>query len=99
MTISCRIPFYSTLPWYRTITPTATGLHAHHDKKQNPSYVGSFHRTVLLSALCLCVLILPLLRTPPLRHPLRFRIAILEPKINFFNYCILIFYPLYFSCS
>jgi hypothetical protein len=42
------MPFYSTLFWSRTIIPTATDLNEHHDKKQNQSYAGSFHRTVLL---------------------------------------------------
>jgi len=43
------MPFYSTLPWLRTITPTASGLDEHHDKKQNQSYARSFHRAILLA--------------------------------------------------
>ena len=43
------MPFYSTLLWWRTMTPTTTGLNTHYDKKQNQSYAGSFHRAVLLA--------------------------------------------------
>src|SRR5262245_44185440 len=42
-----RMPFRSTIPW-RTITPTAAGLHEHHNKKQHQSYPESFHRAALL---------------------------------------------------
>jgi len=37
------MPFHSTLPWFRTMTPTATGLHEYKEKEQNQSYAGSFH--------------------------------------------------------
>ena len=41
-TIWWGMPFHSTLPWFRTITPTATGLNECHDKKQNQSSPESF---------------------------------------------------------
>jgi hypothetical protein len=37
------MPFHSTLPWFRTMTPTATGLHAYKEKEQHQSYARSFH--------------------------------------------------------
>src|SRR5438093_7131560 len=48
------VPFHTIIRW-GTMTPTAASLHEHHDKKHNPSYAGSFHRTLLLSVLYLCV--------------------------------------------
>src|SRR5215510_1957069 len=47
-TTMSRMPFHSTYVWLRTITPTAAGLHEHHNKKQNPSYPESLHRTALI---------------------------------------------------
>jgi len=42
-TIGRRMPFHRTLPWFRTMTPTATGLHEYKEKKQHQAYVGSLH--------------------------------------------------------
>jgi len=42
-TIGRRMPFHSTLPWFRTITPTATGLYEYKEKEQHQSYAGSLH--------------------------------------------------------
>src|SRR5262249_45663957 len=44
MTIWWGMRFHGALPRLRTITPTTTGLHAHHDQKQHHAYPGSFHR-------------------------------------------------------
>ena len=44
----CSMPSHTIIRW-RTMTPTAAGLNKHKKKEQNPSYPGSFHRTVLLS--------------------------------------------------
>jgi len=42
-TIWRSMPFHSTLPWFRTMTPTATGLNKCKEKEQKQSYAGSFH--------------------------------------------------------
>jgi hypothetical protein len=42
-TIGRRMPFHSTLPWFRTMTPTATGLHEYKEKEHHQSYAGSLH--------------------------------------------------------
>jgi hypothetical protein len=46
-TIGRSMPFHSTLPWLRTITPTATGLNEYKEQEQNQSYAGSFHLSTI----------------------------------------------------
>jgi hypothetical protein len=53
------MPFHRTLPWFRTMTPTATGLHEYKEKEQHQSYAGSFHRITIpgvsLVAMAFCM--------------------------------------------
>ena len=39
--IGRRRPFHSTLPWFRTLTPTATDLHENKGTEQHQAYAGS----------------------------------------------------------